>query len=98
MCGIVGAIAERNVVPILISYAFILSSGLIIIEAVLAFFGVGDVSGVSWGLMIQNGRSELERSPHMVLFPALMIFLTVLALNFIGDQVLARFAIREGGI
>jgi peptide/nickel transport system permease protein len=48
--------------------------------------------------MIQNGRSELERSPHMVLFPALFIFLTVLALNFIGDQVLARFAIREGGI
>jgi len=87
-----------NVVPILISYAFIVGSGLIIIEAVLAFFGVGDVTGVSWGLMIQNGRSELERSPHMVLFPALFIFLTVLALNFIGDQVLARFAIREGGI
>ena len=43
---------------------------LIIVEAALAFFGVGDVSGVSWGLMIQNGRSQLERTPHMVLFPA----------------------------
>ena len=35
--------------------------------------------------MIQNGRSQLERSPHMVLFPALFMFLTVLALNFVGD-------------
>ena len=87
-----------NVVPILVSYAFIVGASLIIVEAVLAFFGVGDVSGVSWGLMIQNGRSELERSPHMVLFPALFMFLTVLSLNFIGDQVLARFDVREGGI
>ena len=51
-------------------------AALIIVEAALAFFGVGDVSGVSWGLMIQNGRSQLERSPHMVLFPALFMFLT----------------------
>ena len=36
-----------------------------------AFFGIGDVSGVSWGLMIQNGRSQLETAPHMVLFPAM---------------------------
>ena len=68
---------------------------LIVVEATLAFFGIGDVSGVSWGLMIQNGRSELERSPHMVLFPALFMFLTVLALNFVGDQLRTRFDVRE---
>ncbi len=84
--------------PAIVSFAFILVAGLIIVEAALAFFGVGDVTGVSWGIMIQNGRSQLERSPHMVLFPALFMFLTVLALNFIGDQVRTRFDVRESGI
>ncbi len=87
-----------NIVPTLVSFAFILDATLIIAEAALAFFGVGDVSGVSWGLMIQNGRSQLEKSPQMVLFPALFMTLTILALNFIGDVVRARFDVREGGI
>ncbi|MEO5901711.1 MAG: ABC transporter permease [Ilumatobacteraceae bacterium] len=87
-----------NIVPALVSFAFIVGATLIIIEAALAFFGIGDVSGVSWGLMIQNGRSQLEKSPHMVLFPALFMTITILALNFVGDQLRARFDVREGGI
>jgi peptide/nickel transport system permease protein len=87
-----------NVVPALVSFAFIVGASLIIVEAALAFFGIGDVSGVSWGLMIQNGRSQLEKSPHMVLFPALFMSITILALNFVGDQLRARFDVREGGI
>ena len=87
-----------NIIPTLVSFAFTVLAVLIVAEAALALLGVGDVSGVSWGLMIQNGRSELERSPHMVLFPALFIFLTVLAINFIGDQVRTLFDVRESGI
>jgi peptide/nickel transport system permease protein len=87
-----------NVVPALVSFAFIISAVLIIVEASLAFFGIGDVSGVSWGIMIQNGRSQLEKAPHMVLFPALFMCITILALNFVGDQLRARFDVREGGI
>jgi peptide/nickel transport system permease protein len=87
-----------NVVPTLFSFAFLLVATLIIIEAALAFFGVGDVSGVSWGIMIQNGRSQLDRAPHMVLFPALFMFLTILALNFISDSVRTRFDVRESAI
>ena len=87
-----------NVVPTLVSFAFTLVAGLIIIEAALAFFGIGDVSGVSWGLMIQNGRSQLERTPHMVLFPAAFMFLTIISLNFVGDALRTRFDVREGGI
>ena len=41
---------------------------------------------------------SFKRSPHMVLFPALFMFLTILALNFVGDQLRARFDVREGGI
>jgi len=87
-----------NLVPTLLSFALTLLAALIIVEAALAFFGIGDVSGVSWGIMIQNGRSQLERSPHMVLFPALFMFLTIISLNFVGDQLRTRFDVREGGI
>ena len=87
-----------NVIPAIISFAFLVCAVLIIAQAALAFFGVGDVSGVSWGIMIQNGRSQLDRAPHMVLFPAMFLAFTVLALNFIGDAVLARFNVREAGI
>jgi peptide/nickel transport system permease protein len=87
-----------NIVPTLISFAFVGIAVLILLEAALAFFGVGDVTGVSWGLMINNGRSQLERSPHMVLFPALFMFLTILALNFVGDEVRRYFDVREAGI
>ncbi len=87
-----------NIVPTLVSFAFVGIAVLILLEAALSFFGVGDVTGISWGLMINNGRSQLERSPHMVLFPALFMFLTILALNFIGDEVRRYFDIREAGI
>jgi peptide/nickel transport system permease protein len=87
-----------NVLPAMFSFALLGVAVLIIIESALAFFGVGDVTGVSWGIMIQNGRSQLDDAPHMVLFPSLFMFLTILALNFVGDQVRRRFDIREGGI
>jgi peptide/nickel transport system permease protein len=87
-----------NVVPTLVSFAFTLVAVLIVVEAALAFFGVGDVSGVSWGIMIQNGRSELDRSPHMVLFPAVFMSLTIISLNMVGDQLHARFNVRESGV
>jgi ABC-type dipeptide/oligopeptide/nickel transport system permease subunit len=48
--------------------------------------------------MIQNGRSQLERSPHMVLFPSLFMALTILALNFIGDRIRDVLDVKEGGI
>jgi peptide/nickel transport system permease protein len=87
-----------NVLPAMVSFALLGLAALIIAEAALVFFGVGDVTGVSWGIMIQNGRSQLANAPHMVLFPALFMFLTVLSLNLVGDQLRTRFDVRESGI
>lgn len=87
-----------NVIPALVSFALIGLGVLMIAEAALAFFGVGDVTGVSWGLMIQNGRSQLDQAPHMLVFPALFMSLTIFALNFVGDGLRGRFEVREGGI
>lgn len=87
-----------NILPALASFALLGLSVLMLVEAALAFFGVGDVTGVSWGLMIQNGRSQLERSPHMVLFPAVFMSMTIFALNFVSDGLRGRFDVREGAI
>jgi peptide/nickel transport system permease protein len=87
-----------NVLPAMFSFAFLGLAVLIIVEAALAFFGVGDVSGVSWGIMIQNGRSQIDEAPHMVLFPSIFMFVTILSLNFVGDQMRRRFDVRESGI
>ena len=87
-----------NILPAMFSFGFIGVAVLIVVEAALAFFGVGDVSGISWGIMIQNGRSQLQNAPHMVLFPSLFMFVTILALNFIGDRVRDKLDVRESGI
>jgi ABC-type dipeptide/oligopeptide/nickel transport system permease subunit len=39
----------------------------------------------SWGTMIERGNQAIFSAPHMVLFPAIAIALTMLAFNFLGD-------------
>ncbi|MDD7401863.1 MAG: ABC transporter permease subunit [Eubacteriales bacterium] len=52
----------------------------------LSFLGFGaDVTDPEWGAMLSQGRTYMDISPHMVLFPGLVIFLTVLAFNLLGD-------------
>jgi ABC-type dipeptide/oligopeptide/nickel transport system permease subunit len=84
-----------NMIPTMFSFAFLVLATLVILEAALAFFGV---SGVSWGVMIESGRSQLLWAPHMVLFPALFMFITILAMNLIGDSMRTRFDVHESGI
>ena len=87
--------ALPNMIPAMFSFAFLLLGTLIIVEAALAFFGV---SGVSWGVMIESGRRQLLYAPHMVLFPALFMFVTILAMNLIADSIRTRFDVRESAI
>ena len=55
-------------------------------EAVLSFIGLGvRPPTASWGSMIERGNQAIFSAPHMVLFPALAIALTMLAFNFLGD-------------
>lgn len=52
----------------------------------LSFLGFGaDVTEPEWGAMLSQSRSYLNTAPHMVYFPALVIFITVLAFNLFGD-------------
>lgn len=87
-----------NVLPAMIAYALIGVSFLIIIEAALAFFGLSDLNQPSWGTMINLGRDQLDEAPHMVFFPALFMFLTVLSINYIGDRIRDYYDVREAAI
>jgi oligopeptide transport system permease protein len=55
-------------------------------EAVLSFIGLGvRPPQASWGTMIQQGAQAIFSAPHLVLFPGILIALTMLAFNFLGD-------------
>lgn len=71
--------------PILV-YATLLLGSAILTAAALSFLGVGvPPPTAEWGSMINTGRSHMRHSPHVVMFPGLVIFLTVLAFNIVGD-------------
>lgn len=58
----------------------------ILAAASLSFLGFGaNVTEPDWGAMLSQGRNYMNTAPHMVLFPGILIFLTVLAFNLLGD-------------
>ena len=71
--------------PVLIQ-ATIGMAGAILAEATLSFLGLGVLAPLpSWGSMLNDARSHLFDSPHLVVFPALAVMGCVLSFNFIGD-------------
>src|SRR5580704_16136941 len=71
--------------PVLIQ-ATIGLAGAILAEATLSFLGLGVLAPLpSWGAMLNDARSHLFDAPHLVLFPALAVMLSVLAFNLLGD-------------
>jgi peptide/nickel transport system permease protein len=87
-----------NVLPAMVSIALLGIAVAIVAEGSLALLGVGLTEVPSWGNLIAFGRTDLARAPHIVGIPSVAIFLTVLALNYLGDVVRARFDVREGGL
>ncbi len=58
----------------------------IIAESTLSFLGLGFPPDIpTWGRILFDAKDQLDFAPHWALFPGLAIFLTVLAINFIGD-------------
>jgi peptide/nickel transport system permease protein len=71
--------------PIMIQ-ATIGMAGAILAEATLSFLGLGVLAPLpSWGAMLNDARNHLFDAPHMVVFPALAVLLSVLAFNLLGD-------------
>jgi peptide/nickel transport system permease protein len=89
-----------NVLPAMFSIALLGIAVAIVAEGALSILGVGvEPPTPSWGNMIALDRGFLlAGSPHVVIEPAILIFLSVLSLNYLGDVVRARFDVREAGI
>jgi peptide/nickel transport system permease protein len=88
-----------NLVPALVSVLFTGIGILLAAEGALAFLGYSiKAPGASWGLMINEARVDIDDAWWPTIFPALMLFMTVLAFNLIGDRVAKHFDIREAAI
>lgn len=88
-----------NVMPTLVSFAFLTTGIVLVAESTLSFLGLSvEAPTITWGSIIAEGRITFQDTPHMVFLPALVLFLTVLSLNFVGDHLLKRFDIRESAI
>jgi len=60
--------------------------GIILFESVLSFLGLGiQPPTASWGNMMNNAQELIAQAPHMIVFPGALIFIVVVAFNFVGD-------------
>jgi len=73
------------VAPIIVTATLILATNLIA-EATISFLGLGIHPPVpSWGNMLTESQSYLINSPFLAIFPGLLILITVLCVNLVGD-------------
>lgn len=80
----------RHVLPNVMGPVIVLATlgigGIIILESALSFLGLGiQPPTPSWGGTLADGRALIRQFPHITTFPGIMIFVTVLAFNLLGD-------------
>ncbi len=75
-----------NALQPIIVYGTILIGTVILSEAALSFLGVGpQFPTPAWGLMVAEGSGQISAAPHLLFFPGVAIFITVLSFVFVGD-------------
>jgi peptide/nickel transport system permease protein len=78
-------IVPNTLPPLLVQGTFITASAMIT-EAILSFIGAGTPPNIpSWGNIMAEGRSLFQIAYYIVLFPGIMLSVTVLAINLLGD-------------
>ena len=89
-----------NVIIPLLAFGLLVVAIAIVAEGSLAFLGLTSPSTISWGGMINGGRQALQREDiaHTSLLPAVMMFLTVLAVNFLGDRFRTAFDVKDAAL
>ncbi|BBO89607.1 glutathione ABC transporter permease GsiD [Desulfosarcina ovata subsp. ovata] len=75
-----------NIVSPIIVLATMNMGTIIISTAGLSFIGLGiQAPTPEWGVMLNEAKPFMETYPHLMIFPGLMIMVTVMAFNFLGD-------------
>ncbi|MEE1927747.1 ABC transporter permease [Streptomyces sp. TRM 70351] len=87
-----GRILLRHVLPNAVAPVIVVATialgGYIAAEASLSFLGIGlSEPTVSWGIDVSNGKDQLRNAPFVLLSPAVMVSVTVLAFIMLGDAV-----------
>lgn len=85
-----------NVVPPMASFALLAIAVVIVAEGALSFLGLSvEAPTASWGGIINEGRDILDEAPHVALIPCAVMFVTLLALNYVGDKLQQAWNVRE---
>ncbi len=84
-----------NVISLIIVIATLSIPGVILLEAALSFIGLGDPAVASWGMVLRAGQQSLDTTWWVAVAPGIMLFLTVLAFNFLGDGLRDAFDPRS---
>jgi peptide/nickel transport system permease protein len=84
-----------NVISLIIVIATLSIPGVILAEAALSFIGLGDPNVASWGMILRAGQQSLDTTWWVAVAPGIMLFLTVLAFNFLGDGLRDAFDPRS---
>jgi peptide/nickel transport system permease protein len=76
-----------NVILPVMAYSFAFIALLIVAEGSLSYLGVGiQPPTPTWGRMIADGQPRFGQTPHLVFVPSAVMFLTILALNTLGER------------
>ena len=94
-----GRIISSHLIPNVISLIIVIATlsipGVILAEAALSFIGLGDPTVASWGMVLRAGQQNLDTTWWVAVAPGIMLFLTVLAFNFLGDGLRDAFDPRS---
>jgi len=83
------------VAPVIVAAMLAIGDG-IVLEATLGFFGLGAQPPTpSWGAMMSSGTAQLFLAPWVIIFPGLIVAVTVIAVNLFGDELIRALNIRD---
>jgi len=102
-----GRLIFRHILPngigTIITSSILMVPALIFTEATLSYLGFGighgqsftilgiDMSGVSIGVLLSDGRNQLRQNPHLTLFPSLIISILMITFNMFGNALRDAF-------
>ena len=81
---ILGQVLPNTLGPIIVMASLMIATA-ILLESSLSFLGLGDPNLMTWGYMVGAGRTRLIDAWWISFFPGFAIFVTVLALNLVGE-------------